>query len=140
MLWKVLEYIKCVSNVQGNLQNLAVLSNESKRAILEAKRVAVELVLEQEQKPYRSIPAWQRMQEHHAKIRGRYNFCVVEGDSKAGKTRWAMTATAGDPRQVFYCNCNSVVQPDLRMLDPTVHRVSVFDEAHPIQRRFASIC
>ena len=82
------------------VSRMAAFSNESKRAILEAKRVAVELVLEQEQKPFRSIPAWQRMQEHHAKIRGRYNFCVVEGDSKAGKTRWAMTATASDPRQV----------------------------------------
>ena len=41
------------------------------------------------------------------------------------------TATASDPRHVFYCSCNAVAQPDLRMFNATVHRVLVCDEARP---------
>ena len=123
--------MKCAYNVQGNLANLAAYSAESRHQLLQARKEAVDAILSGERCPFRRVPAYEKTVEQHRAVRGRYNFCVVEGESKTGKTTWAKHGTGVDPSQVFYTNCNSCQEPDLRNLDPLIHKICVCDEAHP---------
>ena len=55
---------------------------------------------------------------------------VVHGESGTGKTVWARWLF-GDPQFVLEVNCASCPEPDLRDLDPLLHKAILYDEASP---------
>ena len=63
-------------------------------------------------------------------IKQRYPFFVLEGQTKTAKTSWA-AARLGDTRKVFYVNCASGNEPDLRKFDYFQHKIILYDEAPP---------
>ena len=123
------EYLKCVANLGGNLSNLKAVEAEQEKLFFEEKRRIVVEALKNTVRAFHPQPLLEVFQDQFKVIRSRYNFFVVNGDSCTGKTVWAKHIT-GNTSEVFYVNCASCPEPDLRLLK-AYHKVILLDEASP---------
>ena len=85
------EFVKVVTNVGGNLDNLKRLKSEQEQLLLDTKLEHIRNVLRDERKPFR-----------FNEIRSRYRFMVIEGKSKTGKTVFTKWMT-GTVNSVYLC-------------------------------------
>jgi hypothetical protein len=95
----------------------------------EAKRRIVVEALKDQIRAFKPQPLLQVFQKQFNVIRSRYKFFVANGGSMTGKTVWAKHIT-GNADEVFYVNCASCPEPDLRLLKAH-HKVVLLDEASP---------
>ena len=65
--------------------------------------------------------------EQFARIRSRYKFLVLHGESCTGKTIWAKWLF-DNPELVLEVNCASCPEPDLREFKPLLHKGIMYDE------------
>ena len=79
---------------------------------------------------WRHVPKWDAYYREFDEVKQRYPFFVLEGQTKTAKTSWA-AARLGDTRKVFYVNCASGNEPDLRKHDYFKHPIILYDEASP---------
>lgn len=79
---------------------------------------------------WRHVPKWDAYHKEFDEVKQRYPFFVLEGQTKTAKTSWA-AARLGDTRKVFYVNCASGNEPDLRKHDYFKHPIILYDEASP---------
>ena len=124
------EYIKIVTNVSGNLDNLRRLEREQASQVLSAKLAHIKLCLAGTMLPFKKFAEVDAFKEQFAQIRARYKFLVIEGQSKTGKTyftKWML----GTPDRVFETNCAACPEPELRDFNHLVHQIILFDEASP---------
>ena len=123
------EYLKCVSNLCGNLRNLeAVEAEQEKMFFVQKRRIVIE-ALKGTVRSFKPQPLLKIFQEQYTVIRSRYKFVVAHGSSCTGKTMWAKHIT-GNTDEVYYVNCASCPEPDLRLLKAH-HKVILLDEASP---------
>ena len=123
------EYLKCVSNLTGNLRNLQTVEAEQEKIFFEEKRRIVVEALKGQVRAFKPQPKLKEFQAQFEGIRSRYKFFVATGGSCTGKTVWAKHIT-GNTAEVFYVNCASCPEPDLRLLKAH-HKVILLDEASP---------
>jgi hypothetical protein len=123
------EYLKCVSNLVGNLRNLQHVEVEQEKIFFEEKRRIVVEALKGQVRAFKVQPKLKQFQAQFKKIRSRYKFFVATGGSCTGKTVWAKHIT-GNTAEVFYVNCASCPEPELRLLKAH-HKVILLDEASP---------
>ena len=121
--------MKCVSNLTGNLSNLLTVESQQEKAFFEEKRRIVQEALKGQIREFKPQPLHKTFQDQYKVIRSRYKFFVSNGSSCTGKTVWAKHST-GNPDEVFYVNCASCPEPDLRKLKAG-HKVILLDEASP---------
>ena len=98
-----------------------LFSEEKRRIVVEALKGTV--------RAFKPQPLLKVFQEQFKVIRSRYKFFVANGDSCTGKTVWAKHIT-GNTAEVYYVNCASCPEPDLRLLKAH-HKVILLDEASP---------
>ena len=114
-------------NVQRSLKELGILERE-----LEKQRIAVaisdaERGLALQRNVWRSVAAVEVWQEQYAREAFRYQFLVLDGPSKLGKTQFAKSFV--DAReQLLELNCAAGQEPDLRGFRYGQHSLVVFDE------------
>ena len=121
--------MKCVVNLGGNLQNLKNVESEQEKLFFEAKKRIVTEALKGQIRKFKPQPKLNVFQNQFMMIRSRYKFFVANGGSCTGKTVWAKHIT-GNPDEVYYVNCASCPEPDLRLLKAG-HKVILLDEASP---------
>ena len=124
------EYIKIVTNVGGNIDNMKRLQREQEALCLEARLAHIKLSLNGTMRPFRSYEKVNEFHKQFEQIRGRYKFLVIEGKSQTGKTyftKWML----GNPDRVFETNCATCPEPELRDFKPLFHQIILFDEASP---------
>ena len=124
------EFVRVVTNVGGNLDNLKRLKVEQEQMLLNTKLEQIRYVLRDELKPFRSFPVVDQFLAQFTEIRSRYRFLVIEGQSKTGKTVFTKWIT-GNPDRVFETNCACCPEPDLREFRSLFHDTILFDEAAP---------
>ena len=123
------EYLKCVMNLSSNLLNLKTVEAEQEKLFFVEKRRIVVEALKGQIREFKPQPLLKVFQEQFKSIRSRYKFFVCNGGSCTGKTVWAKHIT-GNTDDVFYVNCASCPEPDLRLLKAH-HKVILLDEASP---------
>ena len=121
--------MKCVSNLTGNLSNLLTVESQQEKTFFEEKRRIVQEALKGQIREFKPQPLLKTFQDQYKVIRSRYKFFVANGSSCTGKTVWAKHST-GNPDEVFYVNCASCPEPDLRKLKAG-HKAILLDEASP---------
>ena len=124
------EYVKIITNVGFNLDNLKRLTLEQRTTYTDQKKHTIEIALKGSLKPFKRYPAVQQFLAQYRKIRSRYKFLVLEGRSGTGKTYFAKWM-CGDPSTTLECNCACTPEPDLRDFDTLFHQLILFDEAAP---------
>ena len=124
------EYVKCKGNLIQNLANHDVVARETLASALHEKKRIISEALRAEMVEFRHVPQKEPFLEQFEHISNRYKFMVVHGESGTGKTVWARWLF-GDPQFVLEVNCASCPEPDLRDLDPLLHKAILYDEASP---------
>ncbi len=123
------EYVKCKMNLMQNLQNLDVVSREMQASFLADKMRIIQEALTAELCEFRDVPEKAVFLDQFKRIRSRYKFLVLHGESCTGKTIWAKWLF-GNPELVLEVNCASCPEPDLREFKPLLHKGILFDEAN----------
>ena len=124
-------YVEAGKNVVHHLTNLDRLHAERKRMHLQERKHLVEATCAAKLvafKPIEKVTA--EFVPQFDSIRPRYKFLVLEGRSRTGKTCYAKHIT-GNPAEILEVNCAAGTEPDLRNLDPALHKGILFDEAMP---------
>jgi len=124
------EYVKIVSNVGGNLDNIKRLEREVANMLLAAKLEEIQKALRGKLQPFKKYSKVDEFLAQYKEIRSRYKFLVLEGQSKTGKTcftKWLL----GNPDRVFETNCAACPEPELRDFNSLYHEIILFDEAAP---------
>ena len=122
--------MKCCNNVAYNQRNMEYLEQQLQRTVIDLTIEAINKKVQGEQKPFRQIPGWDEFRKEHEEYANRYDFFVLEGESKTGKSSWIYWAL-GDPSRVYYTNCANCDEPDLRKFSWLNHKIILLDEAHP---------
>ena len=78
-------------------------------------------------KEYAMVNLWEAQ---YAQSRLRYGFLVLDGPSRMGKTQFARNLSQA-PGGVLEINMAGCAKVDLRLYDPLVHDVLLFDECDP---------
>ena len=93
----------------------------------------VQRLLAQNAKPYRVIPAVEEWKKQYSTElfgrKGRFDFLLLKGPSKMGKTKFAMSLFGAD--KTLYVDCQRATDPDLRDFVRGKHDCIIFDEAPP---------
>ena len=109
------------------LPNLDALEAERKRVRTNAMIAEREIELATVRRPWKPncvVDAWL---SEMSKLESRRRFLVLSGDSRVGKSEYALSLV---PRgQALRLNCMNVKFPPLREYDDEVHKLIVFDEA-----------
>ena len=124
------EYIKIVTNVGGNLDNMKRLEREIEGNLLEAKLEYIKLSLATEIRPFKKYEVVDQFNKQFDKILARYKFLVIEGESRTGKTYFTKWM-CGNPEKVYEVNCASCPEPEMRDFKSMWHQIVLFDEAAP---------
>jgi hypothetical protein len=79
---------------------------------------------------WRVLPEVTAWQAQYASDCLRYDFLVLEGRSKLGKTQFAKSLAASHSA-ILEINCGACIEPDLRMFRHAQHKYILFDEIRP---------
>ena len=122
-------YVRGAKNVVHHLQNLDRLVAEKRSAALSARVALVQATCAAQISKFKTLPVvTEQWLPHFQHVKARYPFLVLEGPSGTGKTSYAKHIT-GNPDEVLEVNCAACPEPDLRELDPEIHKGILFDEA-----------
>ena len=117
-------------NIGHNVDNIRRYTSLCKVEALNHKVAAIQCALKEQLRPLTNFPKVNYYLAHFKKIRSRYPFLVIEGQSGTRKTLFAKWLL-NDADRCFEVNCAATPEPDLRDFDSTAHQNIVFDEAPP---------
>ena len=122
------EYVRCKMNITANLKNLEHVDREQEAELLKSRMAIIQEALRADLCEFREVPEKEASLKQFERIRNRYDFLVLHGQSCTGKTIWAKWLF-DDPQAVLDINCASCPEPDLRDFRPLTHKGILFDEA-----------
>ena len=121
-------YINTVHRVVYNLNALEVVHAEKQNKVLQEKVMRIEQEIRATFRPWRTIDAVLGWQAQYAALHPRYDFLVLDGDSKFGKTWYALSLNALG--KTLYSDCTSGY-PNLKEFDSAKHDAILMDEITP---------
>lgn len=125
-----LEIIRCAKNLPRLLHSLDTWNREHQALTLRARMRQAEASLAGCRRPFRVIPEVVKWQEQYKAELPRYQFLVLEGPSRTGKTQFSRSQSPGGNACFFEADCSSGTgEPDLRGFNPLEHDTILFDEA-----------
>ena len=129
--WEKKEYIKCCNNVANNQKNIEYLDMQLQQAVFNDVIEKINAAVRGEQKTFRKVRQFDHeFAPQFEKYLSRYKFFVLEGKSQTGKSSWVFWLKK-DPNKVFYVNCATCMEPDLRKFNWLKHKIILLDEASP---------
>ena len=125
------EYIKCCNNVAHNQKNIEYLDQQLQQAVFNDVIEKINEAVRGKQKKFRYVPQFENeFAPQFGEYLSRYKFFVLEGKSRTGKSSWVFWLK-NDPKKVFYVNCATCMEPDLRKFNWLKHKIILLDEASP---------
>ena len=122
---------------------MSLLEMEWEKQALEEAMEKCRKELGAQQKGWKSFPAIVKWKLQYENMMHRYQFLVLEGPSRMGKTVYARSL-ASDASKALEINCSAGTEPDLRAYRLSRHSVIIFDEISPIavmkQRKLFQAC
>ena len=125
------EIVKSAKNLPRLLQSLEKLDSERKRLKVGQIAADVDAHLRSEARPFVVLPQVTAWLLHFTFIQSRYQFLVLDGPSRTGKTQFALNLGARD--EVLEVNMAAAPEADLRGYDALRHSIIVYDEISPEQ-------
>ena len=113
-----------------NLESLDKWHQEQNRAAIAKISLQFEQGAVGQIRPWKEYPLVKLWEEQYAQARLRYGFLVLDGPSRMGKTQYARNLSQA-PGRVLELNMAGCAKVDLRLYDPLVHDVLLFDECDP---------
>ena len=117
----------------GLVRNLECLDNwqqERNRMAIHAVSVQCAQAAIRDMRPWKEYAMVNLWEAQYAQSRLRYGFLVLDGPSRMGKTQFARNLSQA-PGGVLEINMAGCAKVDLRLYDPLVHDVLLFDECDP---------
>ena len=114
-----------------NLESLERWHRERQTATITAVGTMCEKASSRDMRPWKVYPMVTMWQSQYACARPRYGFLVLDGPSRMGKTQFARCLSQA-PGGVLELNMAGSAKVDLRLYDPLVHDVLLFDECDPV--------
>ena len=118
------------SGIVRNLESLERWQRERQTAAITAVGTLCEKASSRDMRPWKEYPMVTMWQAQYAASRPRYGFLVLDGPSRMGKTQFARCLSQA-PGGVLEINMAGSAKVDLRLYDPLVHDVLLFDECDP---------
>jgi hypothetical protein len=109
------------------LPNLERLEAEANRVRINKRIAERELELAAVRRPWKANPVVDAWLRELSALQSRRRFLVLSGDSKVGKSEYALSLV--NRGAALRLNCMNVQHPPLRGFCDTVHKLIVFDEA-----------
>ena len=129
--WEKKEYVNCCNNIANNQRNIEYLDQQLQMAVFKLTIELINKKVKGEQKKFRYIPIFElEFAPQFEDYLSRYKFFVLEGKSRTGKSSWVFWLK-NDPKKVFYVNCATCMEPDLRKFNWLKHKIILLDEASP---------
>ena len=126
-------YLHCVVDAPKHIAHMEYAEHE--KAILRRRKFKITMLqkIMQSQKPFRTIPeitAWSKQYDRKRPL-DRYQFLVLDGKSKMGKTRFVQTTLVDHPDKALILDCADAEIPALKgNYNADQHELILFDEAH----------
>ena len=122
-------------NIQGAprfLQEIAVHEQAAKQQeVLEYHRAVAEK-LRKTQRPWRKLPQVEEWLKQYEEVKERYQFLVLDGPSRMGKTCYARSLCSGnEPSAFLELNCAGAGEVFLKDFTWGKHELIIFDEITP---------
>ena len=121
-------YINTVHRVGYNLNALDMVHNDRQHKLLVEKVMRIEKEIRATFRPWKIIVVVVAWQEQYATLRTRYDFLVLDGDSKFGKTWYALSLNALG--RTLYVDCTSGY-PNLKEFTSEKYDAILLDEITP---------
>ena len=121
---------KVITGAPRHLRDIETCENMAEEAHVSAVLEAAERALASTRRAWRLNPQvdlWLGQYSRHA---FRFNFLVLEGPSKMGKTQYAK-GLAPSPDSILEVNCSTTAEPDLKAFKHAKHSFILFDEIQP---------
>ena len=118
-------YIRTVHRAAQNVAQLEFCHREQQKQILQERMRRIEERLRETFLPWKVQPAVTKWEEQYEKELGRYLFLVLDGDTRFGKTKYALSLQPLG--RTYYCDCTAGI-PDLRGFDGERYTAILFDE------------
>ena len=119
--------VQCKKNVPRLLENHDVVEREGKREQLVEVVRRTRLALESEMRPCREVPEVTEWEATFKKTRFRYNFLILDGPSKMGKTLFCRSRSLGGG-ELLEIDCAGADTPDLSGFQFGRHTMVLCDE------------
>jgi len=121
-------YVRSVHHVVANVAQLDYCEKQRRARELRLRVLRIEEELRLTMKPWKKVPAVDEWAQQYEKSLPRYCFLVLDGDSRFGKTKYALSLVPLG--RMFYSDCTSGV-PDLRDFDSGTYSGLLLDELSP---------
>jgi hypothetical protein len=121
-------YINTVHRVAYNLSALEIVHNEKQNRVLLEKVMRIEQEIRATFRPWKTIDVVLAWQAQYASLLPRYDFLILDGDSKFGKTWYALSLNALG--KTLYSDCTSGY-PNLKEFNSAKHDAILLDEITP---------
>ncbi len=118
---------KCVSGAHRTLQDLNLLETRLEQEALAKEKSTIQEQLAKSLLTWRTYPQVHEWQQQFFQILHRYQFLVLNGPSRLGKTVFARSLCR-EGKEVLEINCSSGSEPDLRAYRIRKHDLLLFDE------------
>ena len=118
-------YVRTVHRAAQNVAQLEFCHREQQKHILQERMRRIEERLRETFLPWKVQPAVTKWEEQYEKELGRYLFLVLDGDTRFGKTKYALSLQPLG--RTYYCDCTAGI-PDLRGFDGERYTAILFYE------------
>ena len=119
---------ECKKNVPQLLANFERIEKETTKSNLEKEVTQTMRLLSGQMKPCRTIAAVDEWEATFETVRFRYNFLVLDGPSKMGKTLFCRSRSLGVPGSLLEIDCAGADTPDLTHYENGKHTMVLCDE------------
>ena len=120
--------VQCKKNVPYLLTNFDRVQKEMTRTSLEDTVTKTLQSLEQKMQPCRRIPEVEAWEQTFTQVQFRYNFLVLDGPSKMGKTLFCRSRSLGSNGPLLEIDCAGADTPDLSQYEFGKHTMILCDE------------
>ena len=115
-------------NVPNLLTNFERIEKEASKTCLEKEVQQTMLFLSGQMRPCRRIPEVEAWEATFETVQFRYNFLVLDGPSKMGKTLYCRSRSLGSPGSLLEIDCAGADTPDLTSYEFGTHTMVLCDE------------
>ena len=120
--------VSSAKNVPNLLANFERVQREITKTNLEKEVRHTMRILAEQMRPWRIIPEVNGWEATFETVRFRYNFLVLDGPSKMGKTLFYRSRSLGSPRSLLEIDCAGDDTPDLTSYEYGLHTMVLCDE------------
>ena len=121
-------YVNTVHRVGYNLNSLDMVHKEKQTRLLQEKVLRIEKEIRASFRPWKRIDVVLAWQAQYESLLPRYDFLVLDGDSKFGKTWYALSLNGVG--RTLYVDCTSGY-PNLKDFDNALYDAILLDEITP---------